>query len=503
MLRHHLRRHAHSAFKRQLHVNTQTLAAPSARQVTEYLDSCRLTPETAILYLLHPELDDISSIVSTLQKLPHPSIGSIALAAPTQSPTTATVSIATFTPTSSTERITLFRSDLVGRPDAQVGKWQRDSFLRETMTGTNGAKNKRPEDRKGEDVGEMERVMLGLGVSGGSGTAAGAGIDHRVMGWNALWRSGRDVSEHHGDSLPEELTDVSEISSMILLADGTPDALLRMLNQRYSAVQKLGLVTYPTPFLTNRPFTFFHNETVYDHGAVGIAFSGIQGSISGGVEYPGLEPLGPVEEIAQAQGNLLLRLAPSSSSTTTTTGTISNPTQALIKAINTFRATLKGESLEAQRPAEAMTAAQGISIGKGMKEEEYYLALYSGESETPYQVVKIMSGDPSRGAISLEMEEPLLTGQRVQFMHKPRATAPSSFTPRHDEVSFHTVPQEEYTSPSHAIRAHAQASQPGFAVGSEGGFFFSGTGARRSDRIATGVCKVTNARGYLRFHTAG
>lgn len=29
-----------------------------------------------------------------------------------------------------------------------------------------------------------------------------------------------------------------------------------------------------------------------------------------------------------------------------------------------------------------MTAAQGISIGKGMKEEEYYLALYSGESET-------------------------------------------------------------------------------------------------------------------------
>lgn len=28
-----------------------------------------------------------------------------------------------------------------------------------------------------------------------------------------------------------------------------------------------------------------------------------------------------------------------------------------------------------------MTAAKGISIGKGMKEEEYYLALYSGQSE--------------------------------------------------------------------------------------------------------------------------
>lgn len=107
---------------------------------------------------------------------------------------------------------------------------------------------------------------------------------------------------------------------MILLADGTPDALLRMLNQRYSTVQKassrsaptlalnssiphcdfqLGLVTYPTPFLTNRPFTFFHNGTVYDQGAVGIAFSGIEQPIGGGVQYEGLEALGPMEEIAQ------------------------------------------------------------------------------------------------------------------------------------------------------------------------------------------------------------
>jgi hypothetical protein len=207
MLRHNLRRHVPAAFKRQLHVNTQTFHTPSARQVTEYLDSCRLSPESAILYLLHPELDDISSIVSSLQKLPHPSIGSIALGAPEQ--TSPSVSIATFTPTTPSERITLFRSDLVGRPDAQVGKWQRDSFLRETMTSANGAKNTRPEDRKGEEVGEMERVMLGLGVSGGSGQAAGSGMDHRVMGWDALWRSGRDVSEHGVDSSPEELKDVS------------------------------------------------------------------------------------------------------------------------------------------------------------------------------------------------------------------------------------------------------------------------------------------------------
>lgn len=43
------------------------------------------------------------------------------------------------------------------------------------------------------------------------------------------------------------------------------------------------------------------------------------------------------------------------------------------------------------------------------------------DERQPYQVVKIMSGDPSRGAISLEMEEPLLTGQRVQVSF-PAAT---------------------------------------------------------------------------------
>lgn len=191
--------------KRQLHVNTQTLFAPSARQVTEYLDAQQLSPDTAILYLLHPELQDISSIVSALQKIPQSSIGSIALGAPQQDPSTPTVSIATFTPTTPSEKVIIFRSELVGRPDAQVGKWQRDSFLRETMTGPDGKKNKRPEDRKGEEVGEMEKVMLGLGVSGGSGRAAGAGMDHTVMGWDALWRSGRDVSEHNVDNTPQEL----------------------------------------------------------------------------------------------------------------------------------------------------------------------------------------------------------------------------------------------------------------------------------------------------------
>lgn len=86
----------------------------------------------------------------------------------------------------------------------------------------------------------------------------------------------------------------------------------------------------------------------------------------------------------------------------------------------------------------------------------------------------------------------------AQFMHKPPVTT-KSFSPESNGISFFTLPQEEYTSQSRTTEEQAQGSRPGFAVGSEGGFFFSGTGDQQRDRIATGVCKVTNARGYLRF----
>ena len=78
----------------------------------------------------------------------------------------------------------------------------------------------------------------------------------------------------------------------------------------------------------------------------------------------------------RAQGNLLLRLEPSS----TAAASLTNPTQALIRAINAFRAALPLASVP--RPADAGSAARGISIGKGMKEEEYYLALYDEEGTT-------------------------------------------------------------------------------------------------------------------------
>lgn len=109
---------------------------------------------------------------------------------------------------------------------------------------------------------------------------------------------------------------------------------------------------------------------------------------------------------SSSQGNLLLRLASSSPHT--------NPTQSLISRINAYRASQPAQTLAST----ASTASRGISIGKGEKDEEYYLALWTrGQGDAagqPDRIVRIQSGDPSRGALALEMEEPLLPGQRVQ-----------------------------------------------------------------------------------------
>ena len=82
----------------------------------------------------------------------------------------------------------------------------------------------------------------------------------------------------------------------------------------------------------------------------------------------------------RAQGNMLLSLEEGSG----------NPTQTL------------------------MTAIQRRDAGRlPNKDEEFFLNV-GGD-----KVVKILSGDPSRGAMSLDWEEPLSAGQKVQVCPVP------------------------------------------------------------------------------------
>ena len=72
-----------------------------------------------------------------------------------------------------------------------------------------------------------------------------------------------------------------------------------------------------------------------------------------------------------------------------------NPTQFLIQAIQ-------------KRPG---GTGRGINPTLG-KDEDFYLALINPDGSR--EVVKLMSGDPSRGALSLEMEDSVRVGQVVQ-----------------------------------------------------------------------------------------
>ncbi|KAL7422747.1 hypothetical protein Q5752_002039 [Cryptotrichosporon argae] len=269
-----------------------------------------------------------------------------------------------------------------------------------------------PEDARGRGEGEMERVR-------------------REEGWAGMWRA------VDGGNVPD-LEGVSA-AAFVLLTDATPRPLLSALDRLYPAAAKVGLVTAPTPFITGRPHTLLHGERVYEAGALGLA---LRTPLDVAVDY-GVEPLSEPFTIAAAQGNMLLRLA----------GDSPNPAQTLIASI--------------QR-RDRTRATQLV------KDEEFYLRLEraGGAGEG---VVKILSGDPGRGAISLETEDSLVPGQVVQFMQRKKRHTPH---PLAHELALTVVPRTDSVENGRPGEPH---TVDGFRVGSEGGI------------IADGVCTVTGA----------
>ena len=183
------------ASRRDLHTTLHTIRHPSPTAITEHLSSLSLSNTTVGFYLLHPELKDISTILSTVQKglgscrTTFGSFAQSARIAQTVNGSTSTgapfVTIATFTPTSSTEKLVPFRSSLTGRPPASVGRYHRPNPRNPTPSDPFGTSSSgeeiRNEDRKGQEVGEVERVLMGsLGYEKGES-----------IGWEGLWRAER------------------------------------------------------------------------------------------------------------------------------------------------------------------------------------------------------------------------------------------------------------------------------------------------------------------------
>jgi hypothetical protein len=182
--------------RRELHTTFHTVQNPTSASIEQHLSSLSISNSTVGLYLLHPELKDISNILSSVQNglgSCQTTIGSFAQAARRSQPDSDSsssdvpfVTIATFTPTKSTEKLVPFRSDLTGRPPASVGRYHRPNPKLPSRSDPFGASSAsreetRNEDRKGQEVGEVERVLMGsLGYERGES-----------IGWEGLWRSER------------------------------------------------------------------------------------------------------------------------------------------------------------------------------------------------------------------------------------------------------------------------------------------------------------------------
>ena len=141
---------AHTA-RRAYSVRATTLCNPTQASLEDYLASHPTTSTSVSLYLLSTALPSstLQPFISALQSHAPSSIGSFA----SSSHLGPTISIAAFD-----KGVTAFRTDLSGRPKAQVGRWQRPS------------ENMNEEDLKGSVIGHGEKLK-------------------RDEGWAGLWRA--------------------------------------------------------------------------------------------------------------------------------------------------------------------------------------------------------------------------------------------------------------------------------------------------------------------------
>ncbi|RSH88774.1 hypothetical protein EHS25_003002 [Saitozyma podzolica] len=235
-------------------------------------------------------------------------------------------------------------------------------------------------------------------------------LAQETHGWDKMWEP---------DSGSERIPDLDGVEggTVLVLSDGAPRPVLKALDSMLPKSQKLGLVTAGTPFLTGRPHTLIHNRQIFSSGSVGLV---IPSTGRAEVDFA-VEPFSPNAKysVETARGNMLVTLAVGK-----------NPTTVLLAAIR-------------QRRLQGLGVNQKGGKGPG-KDEEFYLALLRRNGEEIKELVKILAGDPSRGALSLETENSLVPGQRVRFMRRSKSAAPARPTdglltfaalPRSDEVT--------------------------------------------------------------------
>ncbi|KAI0677373.1 hypothetical protein C8Q78DRAFT_1002518 [Trametes maxima] len=298
------------------------------------------------------ESSDLSNLVSSVKALSSTSVGCLSAAIPSARPSWqqySALSLAFFDST----HATLFRSTIPGRKAAKVGRWH-------AMHKNEQQDPETPQHR--ED-----------------------------LNWEAALSKA-----YEGKSLPPALEDLSvdRTDSILYFSDNAHEGLTSSLS-KFSSATKLGLIGSSTPFVTGRPYTLFHNDSIHSNGAVGICLSSpiLPQTYA---TFPGLEPITRPMIVTSTEGNLVNALDNA------------NPSGLLLRAIQ-------------NHPITASRSEQGIS-----SEVRLYMATLkqNGGGHELDQLFYIMSGDPSRGSIALDTDAAPAEGSLVQMFLLPPSASP-------------------------------------------------------------------------------
>ncbi|KAH9899694.1 hypothetical protein C8Q73DRAFT_772369 [Cubamyces lactineus] len=301
----------------------------------------------------HTDSSELSNLVSSVRAISENSVGCLSAAIPSSRPSWqrySSVSLASF----DSNHATLFRSTIPGRKTPLVGRWH--------------AMHK---DRKPDPEVPVDQ----------SGK----------MDWESALSKAYD-----GNVLPPPLERLSSesIDSVVYFSDNAPEGLSSALS-KFSAATKLGLIGASTPFITGRPYTLLHNESIHSDGAVGICLtSPIRPSSHSA--FPGLEPITRPMIVTSSEGNLVNALDNA------------NPSGLLLHAIR-------------NHPSTSLRSEQSIS-----PELRLYMGTLkqkNGQHELD-QLFYIMSGDPSRGSIALDTDSAPAEGALVQMFLLPPTASP-------------------------------------------------------------------------------
>ncbi|KAK4705019.1 hypothetical protein P7C70_g1187, partial [Phenoliferia sp. Uapishka_3] len=365
---------------------------------------------------------DSSPIIGCLSEiLPTPAAAHLGLDTPSEP---YSVAVATYHPDSPNSRAIPFISSLQGRPNITLG--------REIKSGPRS-------DYAGDSSDEgFEAFISGKKWGFGENTRNGNAAEIQEL---------KDV-------------DVSSVKEIICFTSDRSQPFMKTL-AGYTAASTVGLAGSLTPFhsTTGATYSLFHGKDTVSSGAVGVAIVDSAPPRPVSVEYAGLEPLEEPFEVTAGKGNIVLTLSGQ------------NAARLLLHAVQKL-------------PSSSMEEVSSQYTRQEEKEKEFFAAIFESQPgpdlSLARHVSKIMAGDPSRGAMSVDTEEEVKVGSWLVFLHRPSPTPvlPALLSPSPSSLTFLSI-APSYHEPKFSFNGENDEAVfvvEGFIAASENGVVLSRRG---------------------------